>query len=235
MEVVQPCVEDFIKTDHIQRYTEQCSSHNVVVIKDFMSSGYVTENYLPEVEACAKYIHRVKVGSFKKSGSVSRNLIEQHAPNLFALYHSAAFKTFIETIVGEPLYLCPASDPHAIALYNYTEPGDHIGVHYDKSFYKGRRYTVLLGMIQDSVESKLVCYLGGTKMNRRKDPLEVYTHPGTLVVFNGDKLWHEVTPLGKNERRVILTMEYLSDPRISTINRIVSVLKDRYLYFGKEK
>ena len=235
MEVVQPRIEDFINNNQIEHYVEQYKSNNVLVIKDFMSPGYVTENYLPEVEACAKYIHRVKIGSFKKSGSVSRNLIEKHAPNIFALYHSSAFKKFIEDIVGEPLYTSPPSDPHAVALYSYTEPGDHISVHYDKSFYKGRRYTVLLGMIQDSVESKLMCYLGATKVNRRKDPQEVYTHPGTIVIFNGDKLWHEVTPLGNNERRVILTMEYLSDPRISKLNHIISTLKDRYLYFGKEK
>ena len=83
-------------------------------------------------------------------------------------------KKFIENIVGEPLMTCPEDDPHAVALYHYTEPGDHIGVHYDKSFYKGRRYTVLLGLIQDSVESKLMCFLGANKLDRRKKP------PGSL-------------------------------------------------------
>jgi hypothetical protein len=143
-------------------------------------------------------------------------------------------KKFVEQIVGEPLHLCPKDDPHAVALYHYTEVGDHIGVHYDKSFYRGRRYTVLLGMIQDSVSSKLVCYPGSTKLNRRKNPIEVFTHPGTLVIFDGDALWHEVTPLADNERRVILTMEFVTDSRMTTLNRVVSHLKDRLLYFGKK-
>ncbi|MEH1948886.1 MAG: hypothetical protein V7K77_18320 [Nostoc sp.] len=32
--------------------------------------------------------------------------------------------------------------------------------------------------------------------------------PGTLVLFNGDKLYHRVTHLGNNEQRIVLTLEY---------------------------
>lgn len=45
--------------------------------------------------------------------------------------------------------VCPERDPHAVALYVYQEPGDHINWHYDSSFYKGRRYTALLGLIDN--------------------------------------------------------------------------------------
>ena len=62
-----------------------------------------------------------------------------------------------------------------------------------------------------------------------------YTHPGTLVVFYGDVLWHEVTPLAENEKRVILTMEYVTDPRMSWCNQFISNFKDKLLYFGKRK
>ena len=150
-----------------------------------------------------------------------------------AFFYCVAMKNFFESIVGETLFPCPDHDPHAVALYHYTEPGDHIGVHYDKSFYRGRRYTVLFGLIQDSTASKLVCYPGATKAHRRKNPLEIMTHPGTLVIFEGNTLWHEVTPLAENEKRVILTMEYVTDQRMSTVNRWVSNFKDRWLYFGK--
>ena len=234
MEIIQNQLEKTINPSDIQQYTKEYQPHNLLVIKDFLSPEFVIEQLQPEVEYCTKFIHRVKVPKFKKSGSVSRHHIKQHAPKLFQLYQSETMKNFIEKIVGEELSHSPASDPHAVALYNYTEAGDRIGVHYDKSFYKGRRYTVLLGMIQDSKESKLVCYPGSNKANRKKNPIEIYTHPGTLVIFNGDMLWHEVTALGENERRVILTMEYLTDTRISKLNKLISDFKDRYLYFGKE-
>lgn len=234
MDAVLSRIEDVVQEFDVNQLAEKFAPDQMLVIKNFLPENFVAKQYLPEVENCTPFIHRVRVPGFKKSGSVSKSLLKQHAPNLYGLYHSPQFLKFIEQIVGHPLCLSPEDDPHAVALYNYTEPGDHIGVHYDKSFYKGQRYTVLLGMIQDSVESKLVCYPGSTKLNRRQNPIEIYTDPGTLVVFNGDVLWHEVTPLGQQERRVILTMEFLTDARISRFHRWLSNVKDRYLYFGKE-
>src|SRR5258705_10761506 len=46
--------------------------------------------------------------------------------------------------------MSPDDDPHAYALYFYTRAGDHIGWHYDTSYYAGRRYTLLLGVIEES-------------------------------------------------------------------------------------
>jgi hypothetical protein len=205
----------------------------LLIIPNFLSPDIVKTYFLPEVEVCVNYINRVNVRGFKKSGSVSFQNLRQHAPNLFQLYISGIIKQFISQIVGKTLHFCPAEDSHAAALYFYTDPGDHIKVHYDKSFYRGQRYTVLLGLIQDSIHSKLICYPGATKINRKKNPLHVYTHPGTLVIFNGDGLWHEVSPLGENERRVILTMEFLTDIRMTAMNKFISDFKDRFLYFGK--
>ncbi len=63
--------------------------------------------------------------------------------------------------------------------------------------------------------------------------MELILNPGTLVLFNGDRLWHKVTPLGAPpEERVILTMEYLTDPTMTPINRITSNVKDAIAYFG---
>jgi len=222
------------KTDEINLYKEQYQPNKLLVIDQFISSDYVQAHFLPEIESCRAHIHRVKVGSFKKSGSVSRHNLEKFAPQLFSLYNASWMKQFVEAVVGEKVSLCPPEDPHGIALYCYTEPGDHIGVHYDKSFYRGRRYTVLLGLVQDAAASKLLCYPGANKLNRRKNPRSVYTHPGTLVIFNGDTLWHEVTPLAANEERIVLTMEYVTDNRMSSLNRFISHTKDRFLYFGKK-
>lgn len=235
MEVTQAIPEKLIfNARNVVAYREQFRVKKFLMIDNFISPDYVTHYFLPEVKNADRAIHRVKVANFKKSGSVSSQNLEKYAPQLFDLYHSPAMKYFVEQIVGESVQRCPADDPHAVALYYYTEPGDHIGVHYDKSFYRGRRYTVLLGLIQDSVASKLVCYPGSNKFNRRKNPMPVYTHPGTLVIFDGDTLWHEVTPLADRERRVILTMEYVTDNRMTSFNRFVSHFKDRLLYFGKK-
>lgn len=215
-------------------YAKQFQEKKLLIINNFLTSDLIHDIFLPEIKNCMPMMHRVKMGSFKKSSSVGSHILSNHAPYLFALYHSIVMKNFIEKIVGASLTISPADDLHAVALYCYTESGDHIGVHYDKSFYRGKRYTVLLGLIQDSTTSKLMCYPGSNKFNRRRNPIEVYTHPGTLVIFDGDVLWHEVTPLAENETRIVLTMEYLTDARISPFNRFISNFKDRLLYFGKK-
>jgi hypothetical protein len=53
-----------------------------------------------------------------------------------------------------------------------------------------------------------------------------------MVIFNGDKLWHAVTPLGADEERIALTMEYVTNPDMGTFKRLYSNLKDSFAYFG---
>ena len=50
---------------------------------------------------------------------------------------------------------------------------------------------------------------------------ELATAPGDLVLFNGDKLWHAVTPLGDQEERIVLTMEYVTNPEHGPIQAAV--------------
>jgi hypothetical protein len=52
------------------------------------------------------------------------------------------------------------------------------------------------------------------------------------VLFNGDKLWHAITPLGEGEERVSLTLEYVTDARMTPVKRFVSNMKDAVAYFG---
>ena len=85
---------------------------------------------------------------------------------------------------------CPDGDPHSCALYFYTEPGDHIGFHFDTSYYRGARYTVLVGLVERSSQPACVCQLFKNDPAPPPVELQLATHPGTLIFFNGDKLWH---------------------------------------------
>jgi hypothetical protein len=62
--------------------------------------------------------------------------------------------------------------------------------------------------------------------------VRISTQPGSRVIFNGDKLWHAITPLGKGEGRVVLTMEYVTSTEMGTLKRFVSNMKDAVAYFG---
>ena len=122
----------------------------------------------------------------------------------------------LEAISGERAAACPADDPHAYALYYYTQPGDHIGWHYDTSYYDGRRYTLLLGVLDDS-SCRLDYELHTREPGVAVSPGSVQIPPGGLVFFDGDKLRHRITPSGENEMRVSLTFEYVTDPEHAAV------------------
>lgn len=187
---------------------------------------------LEEVERVRPAIHRNYIPRHKKGGSVSYYTLVEQAPTIHALYRSPALVGFLQTLTGRLLQPCPENDPHSCALYFYTEPGDHIGFHFDTSYYKGTRYTVLIGLIERS-SSRLVCQFYKADARRRPVVERAYaTDPGTFVFFNGDKLWHAITPLGDNEERVSLTLEYVTDPSMTPSKRLLSNLKDAFAYFG---
>jgi hypothetical protein len=183
---------------------------------------------LPAVEAS---INRNYLPGHKQGGSVSRHAIDELAPGIAGLYRSAALIDWLSRLAGEPLQPSPADDAHAYALYFYTRPGDHIGWHYDTSYYAGRRYTLLIGLIDES-SCRLDYELHTRERGAKIVQGSVRIPPGGLVFFDGDKLRHRITPLAAGERRVALTFEYLTDPRMRNGWRLISNMKDAVAYFG---
>ncbi len=191
----------------------------------------VTAQLVSAVSAVDPAINRNYLPGHKQGGSVSRHAIDQLAPFIAQLYRSPALLEVLEQVAGEPLQFSPADDPHAYALYFYTKPGDHIGWHYDTSYYAGRRYTLLLGVVDRST-CRLEYELHTREEGAQVVPGSVQIPPGGLVFFDGDKLRHRITPLGQNERRVSLTFEYVTDQRMHPGWRLISNMKDAIAYFG---
>jgi hypothetical protein len=210
-----------------QSYRDQ---NEFVYLERWLPAGLIAR-MLSEVERVRPAVNRNYIPRHKKGGSVSFYTLLEQAPTIVALYRAPAFIEFLANLTGQRLQPCPEADPHSCALYFYTEPGDHIGFHFDTSYYRGARYTVLLGLIEQS-SSRLVCQLFKKDPGRQPVELQLATHPGTLIVFNGDKLWHAVTPLQSGEERVSLTLEYVTDPSMHPAKRLFSNLKDAFAYFG---
>ncbi len=192
----------------------------------------VFDPLLTEVELLEPDINRNYIPGHKQGGSVSFYIIREKAPAMLALYRSSALRAFLDWLTDAELKLCPEDDPHACALYYYTRPGDHIGYHYDTSYYKGARYTVLIGLVERSECCRLVARVGTGVDVERLPETRLRMDAGTMVVFNGDKLWHAVTPLGEGERRVVLTLQYVTDQRMGPVKKLFSNLKDAFAYFG---
>jgi hypothetical protein len=204
---------------------------NELLVLERCLPATVVASLVAEVDRVRPDLHRNYIPRHKKGGSVSFYTLAARAPAILTLYRHPGFLEFLARVTGQPLEPCPESDPHACALYFYTEPGDHIGFHYDTSYYRGARYTILVGLIERS-SSRLVCQLYKDDPGRATEERRLATEPGTLVLFNGDKLWHAITPLGPGEERVSLTLEYVTDPRMTRVKRFVSNMKDSIAYFG---
>jgi len=199
-------------------------------VRDFLASE-ITAQLVAAVEAVGSSVNRNYLPGHKQGGSVSRHAIDSLAPFIAELYRSPALIGWLEKLSGERLQVSPPEDPHAYALYFYTRPGDHIGWHYDTSYYAGRRYTLLLGVVDQSS-----CCLDYELHTREPGvaavPGSLQIPPGGLVFFDGDKLRHRITPLAAGETRVSLTFEYVTDPAMRPWRRVISNMKDAVAYFG---
>lgn len=202
-----------------------------VLLEGFVPPA-VVEPCLFEIEQVRSDIHRNYVPGHKQGGSVSFYVIQEKAPAILALYRSPALRTFLSRLVKAPLKLCPEDDPHSCALYYYTRPGDHIGFHYDTSYYRGGRYTVLIGLVERSEHCRLVARVRKHGQTEEIRETRIPMNPGNVVLFNGDKLWHAVTPLGKGEERVVLTLQYVTNQEMGPFKKMFSNLKDAFAYFG---
>ena len=199
-------------------------------MSDFLAPE-VTAQLVAAVGAVEATVNRNYLPGHKQGGSVSRHTLDVMAPFVAQLYRSAALIEWLSEIAGEKLQVSPPEDPHAYALYFYTRPGDHIGWHYDTSYYAGRRYTLLIGVIDQSscrLDYELHTREAGATIVRGA----VQIPPGGLVFFDGDKLRHRISPLGEHEKRVSLTFEYVTDPKMHFAWRIISNMKDAFGYFG---
>jgi hypothetical protein len=199
-------------------------------LEDFLPPD-VTARLIAAVSAVDSSVNRNYLPAHKQGGSVSRHTIDELAPFIADLYRSPALLSWLGQLAGERIQVSPPEDAHAYALYFYTQAGDHIGWHYDTSYYRGRRYTLLLGVIDESS-----CRLDYELHTREPEVANVQGSiqypPGGLVFFDGDKLRHRITPAREGERRVSLTFEYVTDPSMHAWWRLISNMKDAVAYFG---
>lgn len=84
-------------------------------------SEWINHEWVPLVNHCKKYLHRNYIPFQKKGGSVSYMTLGQQAIPIVQFYRSNELCKLVESITDEKILLCPETDPHACALYYYTE------------------------------------------------------------------------------------------------------------------
>jgi hypothetical protein len=202
--------------------------HRFAVIPDALDAGT-----FEEVRAEAERLltaERSYLPAHKQGGTVAYETLIETSPTILSLYHSASFQHLIARVCGEQLAPTPVNDQSSLSVLFYTKPGDHIGWHYDHNFYRGRHFTVLLPLVNEGhsegglSHARLIAKLG-------EEERTVASPPNTLIVFEGAVVRHKVLPVVKDERRIVLSMTYCTNPSASFAQGMARRIKD-VAFFG---
>jgi hypothetical protein len=165
----------------------------------------------------------------KKGGTVAYSTLREKAPALVDHYLSEDMFQLVSRIVGVKVGPTPLHDESSCSVLFYEKPGDHINWHYDHNFYRGRHFTVLVPLVNRGCDGGLSTARLLAKQRRRD--VEIATPPNRMIVFEGAKVRHKVTPISEGERRTVWSMTYCVDPRNSAVQGVARRVKDT-AFFG---
>jgi hypothetical protein len=150
--------------------------------------------------------------------------IEKTSPKVISFYQNELCNK-ISDLVGFKVYPTDLSYPTSCVLLIYEKEGDWINWHYDYNYYNGRFFTVLI-----PITHELTC----TKFEYKDEKNKVVkvNLNKNAICFEGNYLYHRASKLCKNQKRVILSCQFVTDNDMSFINQLRIKLKD-FAYIGK--
>lgn len=190
-------------------------------------------NYLTENKEVQK---RVNISTFpetifncalpnKKGITISTDNIVKYAPNLINFYKNDLCK-LVSNQLNLNLFPTDLNLPTSCALLIYENEGDWINWHYDYNYYDGRFFTVLI-----PITTNLTC----TEFQFKNDKNEIQSINlinNNSICFEGNYLYHRASKLCKNEKRIILSCQYVTTNNMSILNKLRLKFKD-FAYTGK--
>lgn len=200
----------------------------IIRIDDFVSADCL-RSLRSEAERSVPYMTPSFIPTHKKGRTLSYEKIHSHAPGCLGFYHSPIVQDWVSTIVGMPIFPTPDGDQSSLSILCYKEKGDHINWHYDHNFYRGRHFTVLLSLANESATGELS---QSNFVKKHPDGQEQVfcTAPNTLVIFEGARVLHKASPTADGDLRMMLSMTYCADPRTNWIKEFARRVKDTAFY-----
>jgi hypothetical protein len=160
-----------------------------------------------------------------KSGvTITTQNVEKYAPHLIHFYENNLRKQ-ISNELNLEVYPTDLSFPTSCAILIYEKSGDWINWHYDYNYYDGRFFTVLI-----PITNETTCTEFQFKDNNNKvKSIDLRNH--NSVCFEGNYLYHRASKLCENQKRVILSCQFVTNNHIGFLNRMRIKLKD-FAYTG---
>jgi len=160
----------------------------------------------------------------KKGITISTLNVNKYAPNLINFYQNELCQ-YVSNQINLELFPTDLNMPTSCALLIYENEGDWINWHYDHNYYNGRFFTVLI-----PITNKDTCTEFQFKNN--KDEIKsIKLINNNSICFEGNYLYHRASKLCKNERRIILSCQYVTTNDMSYLNNLRIKLKD-FAYIG---
>jgi len=161
----------------------------------------------------------------KRGITISTQHIQKYAPNLI-YYYQNKLCNIVSSQLKLKLFPTNLNLPTSCSLLIYENEGDWINWHYDYNYYNGRFFTLLIPIINNSTCTEFQF------MNNKNEIKSVKLNNNNSVCFEGNYLYHRASKLCKNEKRIILSCQYVTDNTMSSLNKIRLKIKD-YAYVGK--
>jgi len=161
----------------------------------------------------------------KKGITIATSNLIKYSPNLIHFYKNELCK-LVSSQLNLKLYSTDLNLPTSCSILIYENEGDWINWHYDYNYYDGRFFTVLI-----PVTNNLTC----TEFQFKNDNNEIKSVNLTnnnSICFEGNYLYHRASKLCKNQKRVILSCQYVTNNNINFLNKLRLKLKD-FAYTGK--
>lgn len=155
-----------------------------------------------------------KLINVSRSGYMSGKEASAHIDDYIKDLLSPAFIESLSIAAGAHLTPSPFEDP--IFLKAYTDERDGMQWHYDQKLSIGRRYTLVIPLIEDPCNTSYLEVMDCATWQPRR--VNIPTNKG--VLYAGDKILHRVTDQTKNCTRVSLIMILYDDVRQSLWNVI---------------
>jgi hypothetical protein len=209
-------------------YAAEFATARLVSIEEFVSPTTLAR-LRDEALVGMPFFEHTYIPLHKKGNTLSYECILRQAPHLLGFYHDRAVQAWISAVTGVTVQATPVQDQSSLSVLCYKEAGDHIEWHYDHNFYRGRHFTVLLSLVNRSTA-------GGQSHSRLERQFadgtvrSIAMPENTLVIFEGNRVRHRATPTQAGDLRVVLTMTYCTDPRISRVKELARRVKDVAFY-----
>ena len=180
-------------------------------------------HFLDQTDADPRLAVRALIPGVRAGRTVLSHSIVQLLPSVVRWYERLSGE--MSDILGVPVQPTSLSLPTSCSLVIYDRAGDGIEWHYDVNYFTGRFFTLLVPVTSEPTCTRFA-YRDAFGGERSVD-LQSAEYAGRSIAFEGDDVYHMATPLCAAQRRVVLSLQFSTDPSLTTWNRFMTFVKDR--------